>query len=302
MRITHLFPDLLRFYGDGGNIATLVGRASARNIAVEVDSVIVGARRLPPADLILVGGGQDREQVTVALELERLGDELIDQVADGAALLAVCGGYQNLGTTYRTALGVDLPCPGLLPVATDASGDRRRLVGPVVARLTPSAGAMVGTAGAPAAGALAARRPADADHGRAAAPTVVGFENHGGRTVLADRATPLAEVEIGHGNNGRDGTEGVLVLPGEEGQRGLRIGTYLHGPLLPRNPHLADLLLAAALGRGHGFAELAPLDDRLDWSAHHAAVERIRASDRAGRWTPRWARDVIDPLRSLIGY
>jgi CobQ-like glutamine amidotransferase family enzyme len=199
---------------------------------------------------------------------------------------------------YRTALGVDLPCPGLLPVATDATGDRRRLVGPVVARLTAAAGAMVGGA----TGAPAIREPSDGDDHEAPAATVVGFENHGGRTELASHAAPLAVVQIGHGNNGRDGTEGVLVPPGKDGLRGLRIGTYLHGPLLPRNPHLADSLIAAALARGGPFVELAPLDDTLDWSAHQAAVARIRASSREGRRTPRWARDVIDPLRNLIGY
>jgi Predicted glutamine amidotransferase len=116
LRIVHLFPDVLRFYGDGGNVGTLVSRAEARSIATSVTRVPVGAGRIPPADLVLIGGGQDREQVTVARELERLGDQLIDQVADGTALLAVCGGYQNLGVGYRTSLGEELPCPGLLPV------------------------------------------------------------------------------------------------------------------------------------------------------------------------------------------
>src|SRR6476646_4559981 len=98
--------------------------------------------------------------------------------------------------------------------------------------------------------------------------TLVGFENHSGRTVLAAGARPLAMVEIGHGNNDIDGTEGVLVLPNEGGLRGLRIGTYLHGPLLPRNPHIADALLACALAGGDRPVELAPLDDRLEWAAH----------------------------------
>src|SRR6476660_7636563 len=102
LRIVHLFPDVLRVYGDGGHVMTLVRRAEARSIATSVERVRVGDYRLPPADLLFIGGGQDREQETVARELERLGGQLVDLVADGAALLAVCGGYQNLGTQYRT--------------------------------------------------------------------------------------------------------------------------------------------------------------------------------------------------------
>ena len=296
MRIAHLFPDVLRFYGDGGNVATLVRRARLRSIDVEVEEVTVGATRLPQVDLVFIGGGQDREQVTVARELERLGRQLIDQVADGAALLAVCGGYQNLGTAYRTALGNDLPCPGLLPVSTDAAGRRRRLVGPVVARMGAAALEIVGGA------TVAPDERPDASADASPTRTLVGFENHGGRTTLAIDATPLAAIEIGYGNNGVDGTEGVLLRPGEGGLLGLRVGTYLHGPLLPRNPHLADALIAAALAEDGAPRRLAPLDDALEWEAHSTARERIRASSGSRRRTPGWVHDVIDPVRNLIGY
>ncbi len=293
LRIVHLFPDLLRFYGDGGNVRTLVNRAEARSIATEVAQVSVGARRLPTGDLFLIGGGQDREQVTVARELERLGDALTASVAEGAALLAVCGGYQNLGIRYRTSLGVDLACPGLLPVSTDASRGGLRLVGPVVAGLNPELW--------PPDGASTVGRTTN-PVSAARACTVVGFENHSGRTVLESGARPFATIEIGHGNNDLDGTEGVLALPGEGGFRGLRIGTYLHGPLLPRNPNVADALLAAALGWDGQPAELAPLDDRLEWSTHRAARDRLRHTARQDRRVPGWAHRVLDPIRSLIGY
>lgn len=286
LRIVHLFPDVLRFYGDGGNVATLVGRARARSIATSVVRVRVGADRLPPADLIFIGGGQDREQETVARELERLGDQLIDAVGEGTALLAVCGGYQNLGLRYRTSSGADLPCPGLLPVTTDGSRAGRRLVGPVVANV--------------AAGLLSTK--SGAGQPRGANRAIVGFENHGGRTVLCPGARAFATVEVGHGNNDVDDTEGVLLLPNEGGLRGLRIGTYLHGPLLPRNPHIADALIANALGRGDGPVELTPLDDRLDWAAHQAACTRLRRSARRDRRLPGWAHRAFDPMRSLIGY
>jgi len=281
LRILHLFPDVLRIYGDGGNVMTLVDRANARSIATDVVHVPVGASRLPPADLVLIGGGQDREQVTVAKELERLGGQLIDLVAGGTALIAVCGGYQNLGLRYRTSQGEDLPCPGLLPGSTDATGGGRRLVGPVVAEV--SAHLLDG---------------ADPSGDR----SVVGFENHGGRTVLEAGARPFATVEVGHGNNDLDGTEGVLLMPGEGGLRGLRIGTYLHGPLLPRNPHIADALIAGALGGRDQPVELAPLDDHLEWAAHTAASARLRRAARQDRRIPGWAHRAFDPIRALIGF
>ena len=277
LRLVHLFPDVLRFYGDGGNVNTLVARATARAIDLTVIPVPVGSHEIPSADIVFVGGGQDAEQVTVARELERLGPQLTDLVAEGTALLAVCGGFQNLGRRYRTSAGTELPCPGLLPVTTDAAVGGPRLVGPVVAHLAVELPAMP-------------------------ARTVVGFENHGGRTSLDPGARAFATIEIGHGNDGLDRTEGVLLLPGEGGLRGLRIGTYLHGPLLPRNPHIADAVLAAALAGGAGFVELAPLDDRLEWEAHEHAVERIRRAADDDRHLPGWVHRVVDPIRSLIGY
>lgn len=282
LRIVHLFPDVLRVYGDGGNVMTLVRRAEARAIVTSVDQVRVGAPRIPPADLVIIGGGQDREQEAVAIELERLGDQLIDLVAAGTALLAVCGGYQNLGIAYRTSGGTELQCPGLLPVSTDGLGSGPRLVGPILARVAMDLSAT------------------DADS--AGHRTVVGFENHGGRTFLAAGARPFATVEIGHGNNDLDGTEGVLVLPNEDGLRGLRIGTYLHGPLLPRNPHVADALIACALGGGNEPVELSPLDDRLEWAAHDAARARLRRTAREDRLIPGWAHRALDPIKALIGY
>jgi lipid II isoglutaminyl synthase (glutamine-hydrolysing) len=299
LRIVHLFPDVLRFYGDGGNVMALVDRAEARSIATSVAQVRVGDVRIPPADLLFIGGGQDREQVTVARELERLGVQLLDLVAGGSALLAVCGGYQNLGTGYRTSLGEDLACPGLLPVSTDASGAHRRLVGPVLANVERdllSLGRAGGEDDGPASCDPTARPRPNRDR------TVVGFENHGGRTTLVADARRFATIEVGHGNNGLDGSEGVLLMPGEGGLRGLRIGTYLHGPLLPRNPHIADALIASALGHGDRPVELAPLDDNLEWAAHRSARAGLRRTARDDRRVPRWVHRALDPIQALIGY
>jgi CobQ-like glutamine amidotransferase family enzyme len=298
LRIVHLFPDLLRFYGDGGNVATLVERAEARSIVTTVTQVPVGSARIPPADLVFIGGGQDREQVTVAQELERLGGQITDLVAEGAALLAVCGGFQNLGLRYRTSQGVELFCPGLLPISTEGSGDGR-LVGVALALVDPDLLAI----GRPSEDGRASDDDAPPDPTtRGDLRTVVGFENHAGRTTLEEDARPFATIEIGHGNNDLDDTEGVLLLPGEAGLRGLRLGTYLHGPLLPRNPHVADALIAAAVAHGGEPVALAPLDDRLEWAAHDAATIRLRRMARADRRIPPWAHRMLDPIKALIGY
>lgn len=285
LRIVHLFPDLLNVYGDGGNVRALLARCTARRIPADVITVRYADRRVPRADLYLIGGGQDREQITVARELERLGDALGEYLADSAVLLAVCGGYQNMGRLIRTREG-DLPGPGLLPIWTDGR-PRGRLVGPIVVS-APEAVAEVGRAGSISAGVPGAER------------TIVGFENHGGRTFLESCASALGDVEHGFGNNGRDRGEGVIVR--STGAQPSRVGTYLHGPILPRNPHLADSLLAAALAHGGRSPELQPLDDRLEWHAHEQFAARIRASDAAERRLPGWAHRVADPIRSLVGF
>jgi CobQ-like glutamine amidotransferase family enzyme len=276
LRVVHLYPDLLNVYGDAGNVRSIVVRAERRGIDVELSAVRAGASAVPPADVLLIGGGQDREQMTVARELERLGPAIRERIAEGASLLAVCGGYQNLGWSYRTAAGTTITGPGILDIRTEAG--RTRLVGSVVAGLAE----------------LPNRAPPR--------PTLIGFENHAGRTYLGPTGRPLAIVEIGRGNNGVDGTEGVIGLPGDDGLLGLRIGTYLHGPLLPRNPHIADALIASGLGRGGPAVALAPLDDADEWLAHDRFAARCRARKRRDERLPTWLRRIIDPARSLIGF
>jgi CobQ-like glutamine amidotransferase family enzyme len=274
LRIVHLFPDLLSVYGDSGNLRALVVRAERRSIDVTVDRVLADATALPEADLFVVGGGQDRDQLAVERALRRLGEGIRRQVADGAGVLAVCGGYQSLGISYLTGAGRTIHGPGVFQVVTRAGSGR--LVGPVVARLVDPT--------------LAAEHE-----------TVVGFENHSGRTELCPGTAPLATVEIGHGNNDEDGTEGTLALPGEQGLHGLRIGTYLHGPFLPRNPHLADALLRSALDRTGQPTALDRLDDTDEWRAHDRFVARCRER----RWPdrlPAVVRRVVEPARSLIGF
>lgn len=279
LRIVHLFPDLLSIYGDSGNLRTLIVRAERRGIRVSVERVLADDVSIPEADIFLIGGGQDRDQVAVDRAIRRLGDGLVHHVDDGAALLAICGGYQNLARSYRATSGALVGGPGLFPVRTEAG--EGRLVGPVVAHLasplTTAAGVERGT--------------------------VVGFENHSGRTELEPGAVPFATVEIGAGNNGRDKTEGFLFMPDptRSGPRGLKIGTYLHGPLLPRNPHVADALVRAGLARTGQATDLVALDDAEEWRAHDRFVERCRRQPWIDR-LPRSLRRVIAPGRNLIGF
>jgi CobQ-like glutamine amidotransferase family enzyme len=287
--IAHLFADLLNLYGDRGNIATLVRRARWRGAQVEVREIAGDdGAALADADLIFIGGGQDSQQISAARGLDRLGGALVDAVGGGAALLAVCGGYQNLGHRYRSALVGDLAGTGLLEVSTEAPAGAPRRVGGVIIELAE--GSPIAAMG---------RASAAAAEMAGAELELVGFENHSGRTSLGPSAQPLGRVVVGHGNNGQDGGEGMLALPGEGGLAGLRIGTYLHGPLLPRNPHLADYLLANARAL-HGPRELTPLPDDAEWRAHAAFAARWRAERTAGRLA-RFG-SIGERLGSLIGF
>jgi CobQ-like glutamine amidotransferase family enzyme len=271
LHVVHVFPDLLSTYGDSGNIRTIVARAERRGIGVDVSRLVADDVGVPAGDLFVIGGGQDRDQLRVEAALRRLGRALEARISEGAALLAICGGYQNLGRSYQFADGRTVHGPGIFPVETVAADDR--LVGPVVARLTPDAARSVGPGSIPE------------------RTTVVGFENHSGRTFLDAGGAAFATVEIGNGNNGTDGTEGLL-LPGGGGH-GLRIGTYLHGPLLPSNPHIADALIRAGLARTGQPDDLEALDDRADWRAHDRFLVRSRRRPWVDR-LPAGVRQAID--------
>jgi lipid II isoglutaminyl synthase (glutamine-hydrolysing) len=244
--VGHLFPDYLNIYADRGNIAVLTARAAWRGYRLEVQALGAGAEIRPGAhDLYYVGGGQDREQALIAPELARLGPALGEAFEDGATFLAVCGGYQLLGRYYRGQSGEELPGVGLLPLHTVAGP--RRMIGDVLLECELEPGSK---------------------------QTLAGFENHAGRTILDSGAQPLGRVVAGFGNDGESGYEGCRL--------GRAIGTYLHGPLLPRNPWLADWLLAQAIAhRTGGLPTFEPLDDRLEAQAHEISAQR--AETRGGR-------------------
>jgi len=240
--VAHLYPDYLNIYADRGNIAVLAKRASWRGPDLDVTDIDLHDPIDPHGyDLYYLGGGQDREQLLVAHDLASKADALKQAHADGAAMLAVCGGYQLLGRGYRGSHGEDMPGVGLLPLETFA-GDTR-MIGNVLL---------------------------ETDLG-----PVAGFENHAGRTILDAGAEPLGRVVAGFGNDGESGFEGCRL--------GRAIGTYLHGPLLPRNPRLADWLLSQALAHRTGGEppELAPLDDELEADAHAVSSLRARSGRRA---------------------
>jgi CobQ-like glutamine amidotransferase family enzyme len=243
LRLLTLYPEQMNIYADRGNILFLKRRCEWRGIGFEAAAAGPGDRIDPGAhDLIYIGGGQDRDQRIVAADMVATKREGIAAAAnDGAVVLAVCGGYQLLGHSYQ--LGAErIAGLGLADLETVRS-EGARLIGNIEIEVDLGTGPR----------------------------TLAGFENHGGRTHLGQEAEPLGRVVRGHGNNGGDGFEGV--------RDGSLIGTYMHGPLLPKNAWLADRLIQLALARGAGAEpDLEPLDDTLEAAAHESA----RAAARRG--------------------
>jgi lipid II isoglutaminyl synthase (glutamine-hydrolysing) len=235
LRVCALYPDLMNIYADRGNLTVLERRCAWRGIGFELSGSGIGDEVDPDAhDLFYIGGGQDRDQALCAQDLATVKrDALHAAAARGAVILAVCGGYQLLGDHYEMA-EERLPGVGLVDLVT-VREEGPRLIGNV---------------------AIEVELP-----GLAGPQVLAGFENHAGRTHLRGGERPLGRVLRGHGNNGADGHEGVL--------RGSVVGTYMHGPLLPKNTWFADWLTATATGREP--AELEPLDDALEAGAHAAA-------------------------------
>jgi lipid II isoglutaminyl synthase (glutamine-hydrolysing) len=241
VRVLALYPEQMNIYADRGNIIFLQRRAEWRGIPFRYTGSGPGEGfDAAEHDLIYIGGGQDRDQVLVAEDMLLTKREaILDAVEDGAALLAVCGGYQLLGHRYE--LGSEsIPGLGIADLET-VRVPGPRLIGNVDIEVDLGNGSRV----------------------------LAGFENHGGRTHLGPGAVPLGRVLHGHGNNGRDGQEGVKRLN--------LIGTYLHGPLLPKNAWLADHLIALAIERRTGtMPQLEPLPDALETAAHAAALRAAK--------------------------
>ncbi len=241
LRLLTLYPEQMNIYADRGNILFLRRRCEWRGIAFRNETAGPGDAVDPAShDLIYIGGGQDRDQRLVAADMVATKrDGLAAAAEDGAVVLAVCGGYQLLGHSYQ--LGDErIEGLGIADLET-VRGEGPRLIGNIAIEVD------LGTA----------------------PRTLAGFENHGGRTRLGAGASPLGRVLEGHGNNGADGFEGV--------RQGNLIGTYMHGPLLPKNAWLADRLIQLSIARREGSEpDLEPLDDTLEAAAHETALAAAR--------------------------
>lgn len=231
--IGHLYPKQLNLYGDMGNIITLKKRCEWRGIDVDYQEIDLDDNILE-SDLYFIGGGQDKEQIEVSKAMYSQKDFLLTQRDNGAVFLGICGGYQLLGHYYQPFEGERLFGVSLLDAYTVAG--KKRFIGNVTAEsdfLAPN--------------------------------TLVGFENHSGLTYLQNDTKPLAFVTVGNGNNGKDKTEGARYKN--------VFGTYLHGSLLPKNPHLADYLISLALDKRYNDKiQLKKLDDKIEYSAHNSVI------------------------------
>lgn len=228
VKIVHLYPEEMNLYGDRGNVICLKNRLEARNYKVDVINVGLG-ERIPDFDIMFIGGGQDKEMSIVRRDVRRKAEELSYYIHSGKTILAICGGYQLLGEYYKTSSSQVIELSGALPFFTE--GAKQRMIGNIVF---------------------------ESPFGK-----VVGFENHSGKTCVANELRPLGRVISGYGNNGEDGSEGVLYKN--------TFGTYAHGAVLPKNPVFADEIIKRALQTN----ELSKLDDELENLCHNSLVSRF---------------------------
>lgn len=242
MKITlgHLYPELLNLYGDRGNIISFKNRCVWRDIEFEARQYKL-EDNIPfeDLDIVFIGGGSDREQLLVGKRLLDIKSDFQNYIENNGVSLTICGGYQLLGHYYQLQ-DEKINALGILDIYTQT--EKGRLIGNVVIE-------------------------ADFLEGKT---TLVGFENHGGRTYINNH-TPLGKTIVGSGNNGNDGGEGVIYKN--------TIGTYLHGPILPKNPNLTDYLIFKSLEKRYGLSkedfDKSALDDSLEYLAHDSMITRL---------------------------
>lgn len=259
LKIGWLYPELMSTYGDRGNIIVLTKRCEWRGIGTQVINLNEGfsAKLLNDLDILFMGGAQDTQQGIVSKDftLDKI-RSLKNKIENGTPGLYICGAYQFLGKYYKDADGTKIKGLGIFNLYTEHPGEEKeRLIGNIVIKansLWQIANSKI-TSDAPSSMRYA-----------------VGFENHGGRTYLGKELKPFAEVVKGFGNNGEDKTEGVIYKNS--------IGTYLHGPILPKNPQIADWFIEKALERKYGRKiKLEKLDDSLSQKAKMAVLQEINS-------------------------
>jgi len=242
LNILHLYPQLMNIYGDQGNIRTLVFRCQKRGIKTKVINLKPNqALTTSSFDLLFAGGGQDRQQLIMAKDLKRHQKTIKQAVEQGIPMLTICGSYQLFGHYFKPHQGPKLKGISLFNAYTIASEQRK--IGNIIVKTTKT-------------------------YKLQPTPYLIGFENHSGNTYLGKNCQPLGKVKLGFGNNGQDKSAGAIYQQA--------IGCYLHGSLLPKNPHLADQLIQQALDKKYGKIKLQPLDDSLEWQAHHQAINRTK--------------------------
>ena len=232
LKLGHLYPKELNLYGDMGNIITLQKRCKWRGIELIINNININDN-ISEHDIYFIGGGQDKQQIDVAKDIQRHKEFLIKERDNNKVFLGICGGYQLLGHYYQPHNSEKLLGTSLLDAYTIAG--KNRFIGNVTAEIE-----------------------------NLEPKTLVGFENHSGLTYLQGETKPLAKISIGRGNNGEDNTEGARFKN--------VFGTYLHGSLLPKNPHFADLLISLALQNKYGEAKLEPLNDSIELAAHNSVI------------------------------
>ena len=234
LNLAYLYPTLLNIYGDRGNILALLYRCSKLGINLNVQTIGLGESfNNEEIDIVFIGGGQDQQQLLVAQDLQQKKKELTKSIENNVVLLAVCGGYQLLGKYFKTKDNLEIKGIEIIDLYTVAGN--KRMIGNVICREIESK------------------------------ETIVGFENHSGKTYLGESTTPFAKVIRGCGNNGEDGFEGVRYKN--------IFGTYLHGSLLPKNPHLTDKLIRLALERKGLKIPTAEVDNLIETQAHRRALK-----------------------------
>ncbi|HEY3373622.1 MAG TPA: hypothetical protein VGK02_00970 [Candidatus Aquicultor sp.] len=252
IRICHLYPDAMNLYGDRGNIISIAKRCQWRDIKVEVVNVNLGdSADFNDVDIIFFGGGQDRSQVLASRDLIAKGPAITDAIESDVVALTICGGYQLFGKYFKTGEGTEIPGIGVYDAITISSN--KRMIGNISVDCRQTSLSWPSTSSFSQLG--------------EAGVVLVGFENHSGKTYLGERCGYLGHVIRGYGNDDTGHLEGCRYLRA--------FGTYLHGPLLPKNPWFTDYLIAMALQHRYGTEhELKVLDDTIENAAHSVAINR----------------------------